>query len=142
MWDDEDNNPYGSFTRRDSEGSEAQRNTPCQYSTEVLTDIDEADYAQGQRTPPSDGEYGPSPTLSAEPAQHETDDDHEPAARVEPKKGGYDSRIEQLLYENQSLEIQIVSAGKNAEGGGYIVYTIRTGVGHPIAGLGRSADPV
>lgn len=23
MWDDEDNNPYGSFNRRDSEGSDA-----------------------------------------------------------------------------------------------------------------------
>jgi len=28
MWDDEDNNPYGSFTRRDSEGSEVQGNNP------------------------------------------------------------------------------------------------------------------
>jgi sorting nexin-41/42 len=47
---------------------------------------------------------------------------------VQPKEGGYDSRIEQILYEHPDLEIQIVAAGKNAEsGGGYISYTIRTG---------------
>lgn len=47
---------------------------------------------------------------------------------MQPKEGGYDSRIEQILYENPGLEIQIVHAGKNTEGGGgYITYTIRTG---------------
>lgn len=45
------------------------------------------------------------------------------------KKGGYDSRIEQILYENPELPILIVDAGKSIESGGkYIVYTIRTGV--------------
>ena len=45
------------------------------------------------------------------------------------KKGGYDSRIEQILYENPDLPIIITDAGKNHESGGsYIVYTIRTGV--------------
>lgn len=45
------------------------------------------------------------------------------------KKGGYDSRIEQILYENPELPILIVDAGKSLESGGkYIVYTIRTGV--------------
>lgn len=44
------------------------------------------------------------------------------------KPGGYDSRIEQILYENPELEIYITDAGKSPEGGGrYIVYTIRTG---------------
>jgi hypothetical protein len=47
---------------------------------------------------------------------------------VQPKEGGYDSRIEQILYEQPNLEIQIVHAGKNTEGGGaYITYTIRVG---------------
>ena len=47
---------------------------------------------------------------------------------MQPKEGGYDSRIEQILYEHPDLEIQIVHAGKNTEGGGsYITYTIRTG---------------
>lgn len=45
------------------------------------------------------------------------------------KKGGYDSRIEQILYEHPELDIVITDAGKSLEsGGGYIVYTIRTGV--------------
>ncbi|KAI4254725.1 MAG: hypothetical protein L6R42_007071 [Xanthoria sp. 1 TBL-2021] len=44
------------------------------------------------------------------------------------KKGGYDSRIEQILYENPDLQILITDAGKSHESGGsYIVYTIRTG---------------
>lgn len=43
------------------------------------------------------------------------------------KKGGYDGRIQQILYENQDLEILITDAGKSADGG-YIVYRIRTGV--------------
>lgn len=61
----------------------------------------------------SDGEYGGS-------------------TQVQPrkKKGGYDSRIEQILYENPDLPILIMDAGKSLESGGkYIVYTIRTGVG-------------
>ena len=45
------------------------------------------------------------------------------------KKGGYDSRVEQILYENPDLQIIITDAGKSLESGGsYIVYTIRTGV--------------
>lgn len=46
------------------------------------------------------------------------------------KPGGYDSRIEQILYENPDQSILITEAGKSLESGGrYIVYTIRTGVG-------------
>lgn len=45
------------------------------------------------------------------------------------KPGGYDSRIEQILYENPKLSILITDAGKSVESGGrYIVYTIKTGV--------------
>jgi hypothetical protein len=48
------------------------------------------------------------------------------------KPGGYDSRIEQMLYENPELPIVIIEAGKSQETGGrYIVYTIKTGVSHP-----------
>lgn len=59
-----------------------------------------------------------------------SDDDEEYAEQRAPsKKGGYDSRIEQMLYENQDLQILITDAGKNHESGGsYIAYTIRTGV--------------
>lgn len=46
------------------------------------------------------------------------------------KKRGYDSRIEQILHENEDLQIIITDAGKSHESGGsYIAYTIRTGVG-------------
>lgn len=45
------------------------------------------------------------------------------------RKNVYDSRVEQILYENLDLPILITDAGKNHEGGGsFIVYTIRTGV--------------
>lgn len=45
------------------------------------------------------------------------------------RKDVYDSRIEQILHEHPELPILITDAGKNHEGGGgYIVYTIRTGV--------------
>lgn len=61
--------------------------------------------------------------------------DNEPIARdrgdivPRPKPGGYESRVEQILYENPSMPILITDAGKSAESGGrYIVYTIRTGV--------------
>lgn len=59
-----------------------------------------------------------------------SDDDEEYSQqRVSRKKGGYDSRIEQILYENLDLQIIITDAGKNHEGGrSYIAYTIRTGV--------------
>ena len=46
------------------------------------------------------------------------------------KPGGYDSRVEQMLYENPEQPILITDAGKSTESGGrYIVYTIKTGVG-------------
>lgn len=58
----------------------------------------------------------------------ESDDEFgQPTPRKKP--GGYDSRIEQILYENPELPILITDAGKSMESGGkYIVYTIRTGV--------------
>ena len=49
--------------------------------------------------------------------------------QVAPKKGGYDSRVEQWLWENPGSTILITYAGKNMEGGGsFIAYTINTGV--------------
>lgn len=45
------------------------------------------------------------------------------------KRLAYSSRIEQLLFENEDLQIIITDAGKSQESGGsYISYTIRTGV--------------
>ncbi|KAF8455302.1 hypothetical protein BGX38DRAFT_1088637 [Terfezia claveryi] len=56
----------------------------------------------------------------------DSDDDDYPAAR---RSSGYNSRVERILAENKDLGITIIDAGKNVEGGGggYIVYTIRTG---------------
>lgn len=59
----------------------------------------------------------------------ESDEDDEEQLAPRRKPGGYDSRIEQILYENPELPILITDAGKSLESGGrYIVYTIRTGV--------------
>lgn len=76
------------------------------------------------------------PETRAQQYQNDTsdggsDDEYGDASKTAPrrKKGGYDSRIEQILYENPELPILIVDAGKSSESGGkYIVYTIRTGV--------------
>jgi hypothetical protein len=64
--------------------------------------------------------------------QSDTDEDYASEAlgnsRPGPKPGGYDSRVEQILYENPNLPILITDAGKGSDGTKYIVYTIRTGV--------------
>ncbi|POS79961.1 sorting nexin-41 [Diaporthe helianthi] len=67
--------------------------------------------------------YNPPPTSS-----QESDEDNQEQLAPRRKPGGYDSRIEQILYENPELPILITDAGKSLESGGrYIVYTIRTG---------------
>jgi hypothetical protein len=90
-------------------------------------------------TPSTLSDSHPETAADALPQQHENangasdrGDSEEDGAEKRPrsKKGGYDSRVEQILYENPELPILIVDAGKSSESGGkYIVYTIRTGVG-------------
>lgn len=90
------------------------------------------------------GFNGPSTPSTTSDSQHEAEQRHlydssegesegtydQPVPR--PKKGGYDSRIEQILYEDPNRPILIVDAGKSVESGGkYIVYTIQTGVCAP-----------
>lgn len=59
-----------------------------------------------------------------------------PQASAFRRKSVYDSRVEQILYENLDLPVLITDAGKNHEsGGGFIVYTIRTGVCYKLAAL-------
>ncbi|KJX93249.1 sorting nexin-41 like protein [Zymoseptoria brevis] len=117
MWDDEDNNPYGSFHRRNSETSDI---------------VSPTERFNRPSTPPS-GNSSPDqqPHFISRPndlSDEELDDARERDVKPQPKAGGYDSRIEQILYEHLDLEIHIVYAGKNTEGGGgYITYTIRTG---------------
>jgi hypothetical protein len=88
-------------------------------------------------TPPSEASSpaAESPEFNAQRGMSDVDyDEDEPAGeeRVAPKKGGYDSRVEQWLYENPGSQILITYAGKNLEGGGgYIAYTINTGVRIP-----------
>ncbi len=74
------------------------------------------------------------PEFISRPQELSDDDDEDYSQRrrsgsIPRKKGGYDSRIEQILYENPELPIIISDAGKDhTSGGSYIVYTIRTGV--------------
>jgi len=80
--------------------------------------------------PPASSTEVEDPTRTAYQSD-DSDDEYGETAETAPKrkKGGYDSRIEQILYENPELPILIVDAGKSIESGGkYIVYTIRTGV--------------
>lgn len=84
-------------------------------------------------TPPSGTSSPPNePThQTRESYDHGNDFDQEEAARedVPRKRGSYNSRVEQILYEYPDIHIHITHAGKNLEGGGsYIAYTIRTGV--------------
>lgn len=86
---------------------------------------------------PTSGNSSPAnepPEFVSQPQDISDDENEEDAHRKSEnpvrKKGAYDSRIEQLLYEDQDLQIIIVDAGKSQESGGsYISYTIRTGVG-------------
>ncbi|KAI1399605.1 hypothetical protein F4819DRAFT_464509 [Hypoxylon fuscum] len=131
MWnDEEDNNPYGtSFDRRDSITS----------SSANPTSPGSRDYQQHRfetpNTPSSTSEDAPPlPTYGHHPVGIGAESDEDYGAQSQPqlaprrKPGGYDSRIEQILYENPQLPILITDAGKSAESGGkYIVYTIRTG---------------
>ncbi|KAI0907511.1 hypothetical protein F4823DRAFT_551088 [Ustulina deusta] len=123
MWnDEEDNNPYGtSFDRRDSITSSSAN--PASPGSR--------DYQQRFETPntPSSTSEDAAPPLTygRQPSDMGSDDEfNQPTPRRKP--GGYDSRIEQILYENPELPILITDAGKSMESSGkYIVYTIRTG---------------
>uniref|UniRef100_L7IV33 Sorting nexin-41 n=1 Tax=Pyricularia oryzae (strain P131) TaxID=1143193 RepID=L7IV33_PYRO1 len=147
MWNDEDNNPYGNnFDRRDSFTSSsvnpgASQSYDYRLMDEISLDNGDADsdwdlldprYDQPQ-TPSSTGDEAPPPRAYGAPASDDTESDRESAAghgELVPRRkpGGYDSRIEQILYEHPELPILITDAGKSLESGGrYIVYTIRTG---------------
>lgn len=88
------------------------------------------------QTPSTTSEEAPPPRLHGQEASDaDSDDDYAAQARSlvpQTRPGGYQSRIEQILYENPDLPIIITDAGKSLENGGrYIVYTIRTGVRIP-----------
>ncbi|KAI2472073.1 hypothetical protein F4781DRAFT_385222 [Annulohypoxylon bovei var. microspora] len=129
MWnDEEDNNPYGtSFDRRDSiTSSSAHPTSPGSRDYQ-------AHRFETPNTPSTTSEDAPPiPTYGRQLADPESDEEYGSQSRNQAtprrKAGGYDSRIEQILYENPELPILITDAGKSMESGGkYIVYTIRTG---------------
>ncbi|KAH7329191.1 mRNA capping enzyme, catalytic domain-containing protein [Stachybotrys elegans] len=126
MWnDEEDNNPYGtSFDRRDSQTSSS--------ANPVSPDAREYRTFEAPHTPTSDSDDESLDHVPRHGLPHDDgdsrihSDDQPPVTRRKP--GGYDSRIEQILYENPDMPIMITDAGKSMESGGrYIVYTIRTG---------------
>ncbi|KAE9967236.1 hypothetical protein BLS_006509 [Venturia inaequalis] len=123
MWDtEEDNNPYGSFTHRGSSNSETHPGSP-------------GGFYNRPSTPPSDlgSPQRDSPEFISHPRdQHSLSDvdvgEEDEGRQYEPRKGGYSSRIEQILHERPDTQILITYAGKNSESGGnHIAYTIRTG---------------
>lgn len=121
MWNDEDNNPYGtSFDRRDSQTSSIAN--PASPTTR--------DYRYDRPHTPTSASDDEHPQMIQTPSGNDTDDEVVSREDAVPRRkpGGYDSRIEQILYENPGLSILITDAGKSIESGGrYIVYTIRTG---------------
>jgi hypothetical protein len=107
-------------------------------SSDADADWDLVDGYAEPRTPSTISDNHLEADIDPRPQQYDqdtsdggTDDGYGGASQAQPrkKKGGYDSRIEQILYENPDLPILITDAGKSLESGGkYIVYTIRTGV--------------
>ncbi|OKL63315.1 Sorting nexin-41 [Talaromyces atroroseus] len=120
MWNDEDNNPYGAFDRPDGHLSDSLHSgavSPPPYDRDISS-------------PSSPVSTLPDYVSRITDTDDEGDDDYgaQPAKTSGRRKSVYDSRIEQILYENPEMPILITDAGKNHEGGGgYIVYTIRTG---------------
>jgi hypothetical protein len=126
MWNDEDNNPYGtSFDRRDSQtSSSANPLSPKSRDFRPHTPTSESE----DDMPPQHSIPAIAAISGGDDEPHHAQQDAESAAPKR-KPGGYESRVEQILYENPTLPIIITDAGKSLESGGrYIVYTIRTGV--------------
>ncbi|KAH8427312.1 PX and BAR domain-containing protein [Aspergillus melleus] len=125
MWNDEDNNPYGAF-------DEQAHLSESLHSATLASPLYDRDY-----TPPSPSSRSstqdPPDYLERQRDFSDDDDNDGTYGTQQPgqgylRKSVYDSRIEQILYENPEMPILITDAGKNNEsGGGYIVYTIRTG---------------
>ncbi|KAJ5773805.1 hypothetical protein N7457_008701 [Penicillium paradoxum] len=120
MWNDEDNNPYGAFDQHQSGLSDSL------HSAALSPPLYEQD-----STPPSSRDSNSEPpdylTHPEDLSDPEDESEYGASSQQYPRKSVYDSRIEQLLYENPDMPVLITDAGKNHEGGGgFIVYTIRT----------------
>ncbi|KAG6016646.1 Sorting nexin, cytoplasm-to-vacuole targeting pathway/endosomal sorting [Claviceps lovelessii] len=124
MWNDEDNNPYGtSFERRDSQTSSSINPTSPSSHHYPSYDVPHTPTSGSEDDEPAFGQV----SAAAHSDNHQIAETHEETAPRR-KPGGYTSRIEQILYETPDTPIIITDAGKSVESGGrYIVYTIRTG---------------
>jgi hypothetical protein len=90
----------------------------------ILSDADHPSAPPSSLSPTNDPpEFLSRPDLS----DGEDEDAIGSGSGYQPKKGGYDSRLQQILYENPELDIVITDAGKSPDGS-YIVYRIQTGV--------------
>ncbi|PNY24738.1 Sorting nexin-41 [Tolypocladium capitatum] len=152
MWNDEDNNPYGtSFDRRDSQTSSSANPTSptsrdckydpgraCFWSHLRSHMVESRCVGGGDRSfesphTPTSGSEDEQPAFGHSAVREDIAQAVEDVVATEDaaprrKPGGYNSRIEQILYEKPELQIIITDAGKSLESGGrYIVYTIRTG---------------
>lgn len=106
-----------STTRQDSNPAEESgfERPSTLNSADSSPPIDSPEFISHSRNP-TDNEHGES--------------GEQRSGTLSRKKGGYDSRVEQILCENEDLQIVITDAGKSQESGAsYIVYTIKTGVG-------------
>ncbi|KAI9679601.1 MAG: Sorting nexin, cytoplasm-to-vacuole targeting pathway/endosomal sorting [Trizodia sp. TS-e1964] len=116
MWNDEDNNPYAGFARRDSAASAASPSSPLEFLSPSISN-----------SPDSFHDREPPEFISRPQDLSDVEDEPHEDSRSQRRKN-FESRIEQILHDNPELQIEITDAGKNHEsGGGYIVYTIRTG---------------
>ncbi|KAJ4334467.1 Sorting nexin, cytoplasm-to-vacuole targeting pathway/endosomal sorting [Ascochyta clinopodiicola] len=117
MWDDEDNNPYGSFARHDSNTSDVSGlASPAALPYRPATPPSEAS---------SPAQDSPEYVAQRDMSDVDYDEDQQSEEPVAPKKGGYDARVEQWLYENPGQLILITEAGKDNVN--FIQYTISCG---------------
>ncbi|PGH23955.1 sorting nexin-41 [Polytolypa hystricis UAMH7299] len=129
MWNDEDNNPYGAFDRQ-APITEAYPPHP----EAPPYDDDPSSHPSSQSSVQDLPGYVSRVDTESDGGQDQYDSEGEQYNGDEQDQGyrptgiAYRSRIEQMLEENPDMPILITHAGKNLEsGGGYIVYTIRTG---------------
>ncbi|KAL2219674.1 putative autophagy protein Atg20 [Thermoascus aurantiacus ATCC 26904] len=124
MWNDEDNNPYGSFDRQDAPFADSLHSPTFSPSAYDRPSSPPSSRSSTQDPP----DYITRQADGTDEEEAEGYGGHQSNYGYSRKKGVYNSRIEQILYENPDLPILITDAGKNHEGGGsFIVYTIRTG---------------
>lgn len=131
MWDEEDNNPYGAFNQ-DAPNSQANPalSSSCEEGSTATPGLGTntvADTEQAGTPPSSQSSPQNNPAFYSRHQDLSEDEDEQSHSQTAPRKGGYDGRIQQILYENPELEILIVEASKSPDGN-FIAYRIRTGV--------------